>query len=128
MAAAHGEEPGGARAPAPDRRGSAPHLINGRSVDWALIEPHIRVEHDGHYRPPLNPHGTHVAGIIGGDWRPGDSAGAPEKPLRGVASGLELYDLRVLDDRGGGEEFAVLAALPSSVGSTRSPTACSCTA
>ena len=111
VAAAPGKEPVARKRPPQIDEDLHRSLIKGRSVDWALIEPHIRVEHDGHYRPPLNPHGTHVAGIIGGDWHPGDSAGAPEKPLRGIASGLDLYDLRVLDDRGGGEEFAVLAAL-----------------
>jgi subtilisin family serine protease len=111
VAAAPGTEPVARKRPPRIDEDLHRSLISGRSVDWALIEPHIRVEHDGRYRPPLNPHGTHVAGIIGGDWRPGDSPGAPEKPLRGVAAGLEIYDLRVLDDRGGGEEFAVLAAM-----------------
>lgn len=111
QAAAKGAEPVARKRPPHIDEDLHRNLISGRSIDWALIEPHIRVEHDGRYRPPLNPHGTHVAGIIGGDWRPGDSDGAPEKPLRGIAAGLDIYDLRVLDDRGAGEEFAVLAAL-----------------
>jgi hypothetical protein len=86
-------------------------LRDGLAVDWSLYEPLIRVEHRrGPYNEPVNPHGTHVAGTIAGDWQPGDR-GEPTHPLIGVCPGLELYDLRVLGDDGGGEEFGVLAAL-----------------
>lgn len=49
------------------------------------------------YEPPLNGHGTHVAGIIGG-------AG-------GLCPDIELYDFRVLGEDGRGQEFEVVAAL-----------------
>jgi subtilisin family serine protease len=87
-------------------------LQTGRAVDWQLVEPLIRVPHDAaSYSPPGDPHGTHVSGILAGDWRPTDGKTAPEHPLQGVCPGLELFDLRVLDGEGRGEEFAVLAAL-----------------
>jgi Subtilase family len=49
------------------------------------------------YEPPENGHGTHVAGIIGG-------AG-------GLCPDIKLYDYRVLDENGRGNEFSVVAAL-----------------
>ncbi|WP_433066086.1 S8 family serine peptidase [Dactylosporangium sp. CS-033363] len=54
-------------------------------------------------RKPGDPHGTHVAGVLGGNW--------PERGLRGVCPDIKLYDFRVLDDVGNGDEFSVLAAL-----------------
>jgi serine protease AprX len=65
----------------------------------------------GFYRPPVHAHGTHVAGTIAGDWRPEDPVPRPRHALQGVFAGLTLYDLRVLDDDGVGDEFDVLAAL-----------------
>jgi hypothetical protein len=49
------------------------------------------------YVPPANGHGTHVAGIIGGSG--------------GLCPDIRLYDYRVLDAEGHGNEFAVVAAL-----------------
>jgi hypothetical protein len=49
------------------------------------------------YDPPRNGHGTHVAGIIGGSG--------------GLCPDIQLYDYRVLDEDGRGNEFAVVAAL-----------------
>jgi serine protease AprX len=85
-------------------------LDNGLAVDWAIYSPLIRVEHAKGYRAPEDAHGTHVAGTLAGDWRP-DDPGNPTHPLTGVCPGLALYDLRVLDDTGTGDEFSVLAAL-----------------
>ncbi len=85
-------------------------LSDGLAIDWSLYEPLIRIAHDAGYRAPVDPHGTHVAGTIAGDWRPGDR-GEPTHPLAGICPGLTLYDLRVLDDTGAGDEFGVLAAL-----------------
>ncbi|HEX5757591.1 MAG TPA: S8 family serine peptidase [Thermoanaerobaculia bacterium] len=87
-------------------------LRAGRTIDWKLIAELLRVPHEkGKYRPPANDHGTHVAGILAGDWRKGESNGALEDDLIGVCPDLRLYDLRVLDDEGRGDEFAVMAAL-----------------
>lgn len=84
-------------------------LRSGKSIDWQLLEPFLRVEPtDGDYFPPHD-HGTHVAGILGANWRKEDS-GAPDD-LRGVCPDILLYDLRVLNGRGQGDEFSVMAAL-----------------
>ncbi len=87
-------------------------LRAGRTIDWKLIAELLRVPHEkGKYRPPVNDHGTHVAGILAGDWRKAEANGALEDDLIGVCPDLRLYDLRVLDDEGRGDEFAVMAAL-----------------
>jgi hypothetical protein len=85
----------------------------GATVDWNLLAPLIRIPHDTGYTAPkpANDHGTHVAGILAGDWRSKDSQGVLKKDLTGVCRDLRLYDLRVLDDQGVGDEFAVMNAL-----------------
>lgn len=55
------------------------------------------------YRAPAGRHGTHVAGILGGHW--------PAEGLRGICPNIKLYDFRVLDGQGHGDEFSVLAAM-----------------
>ena len=107
------------------------HLEKGRALEWSLLAPLLEVPHGnepGRYRAPKNDHGTHVAGILGGCWHeppappvaagpgaPGAGNGRPAGPasvrLQGVCPDLKLYDLRVLDDRGQGDEFTVIAAL-----------------
>lgn len=80
-----------------------------RLVDWKALEPFLMVEHAaGAYFPPVNHHGTHVAGIIGADWHD-PSGGAPT--LTGMCPEIELYDFRVLRDDGTGDEFSIMAAL-----------------
>src|SRR4051812_24720537 len=41
-------------------------LLSGRSIDWGLLEPLLRVSHaPALYKPPMfESHGTHVAGIL----------------------------------------------------------------
>ena len=63
------------------------------------------------YQPPAHEHGTHVAGILAGDWRQDDPQGAADHDVQGVCPDMELYDLRVFDADGAGDEFAILAAL-----------------
>lgn len=79
------------------------HLESGREMDWDLLEPLLRIPHDNDYPRPTNDHGTHVAGILGADWK--------EEDLIGVCPDIRLYDLRVLDEAGRGDEFSVLGAL-----------------
>lgn len=88
-------------------------LRNGQSIDWELLEPLLRVAHDRSYQPPLHPHGTHVAGILAADWRTTDAEyeADTEDHLVGICPDIQLYDFRVLDDNGQGDEFSVLAAL-----------------
>ena len=80
--------------------------------DWNLIEPLIRITtvDDGEDLP--SDHGTHVAGILGGDWREPDGKGGEKVVLQGVCPDIDLYDLRVVHSSSiERTEFAVLAAL-----------------
>ncbi|HUC00456.1 MAG TPA: S8 family peptidase [Solirubrobacterales bacterium] len=86
----------------------------GRAIDWDAVEPLLRVPHDTHYPPPRRDHGTHVAGIVGSDWRTTDDDEEEmpaEENLIGICPDIRLYDLRVFPDAGPGDEFAILAAL-----------------
>jgi subtilisin family serine protease len=83
-------------------------------IDWRKIEPLITVDTgpDRKVEPePANPHGTHVAGIIGADWRTDDKVNPTKTPLQGVCPDIQLYDFRVLGSSLGDSEFAVSAAL-----------------
>lgn len=72
-------------------------------IDWTLAEPLIRRD-----RPdePVNPHGTHVAAILGGNW-----VDKGRTRQLGVCPDIRLYDLRVLGPDAEQTEFAVIAAL-----------------
>lgn len=78
-------------------------LTRGRVVDWDILEPFLRVQHDASYKRPAKPHGTHVAGILGADWA--------AEGITGVCPQIRLWDLRVLEPGGTNDEFALLAAL-----------------
>jgi serine protease AprX len=87
-------------------------LAAGGSVDWRLLAPLLRIPHDPEkYIPPLSDHGTHVAGILASNWRSRESGGMLEEDLIGVCPDLRLFDLRVMNPDGRGDEFAVMAAL-----------------
>lgn len=87
-------------------------LQNGREIDWDFLKPLIEVKHDDDYPVPKHQHGTHVGGIIGADWRLSDPTPPPEdNEMKGVCPDIKLYDLRVLDDEGRGDEFSVIAAM-----------------
>lgn len=92
-----------------------------RSIDWNQWEDRLRIPHDADYPWPTNKHGTHVAGILAADWRPGDdeddalspSIVSPEheQVRTGVCPQLELYDVRVTNEAGVCDEFSLIAAL-----------------
>ncbi|HEX5703560.1 MAG TPA: S8 family peptidase [Pyrinomonadaceae bacterium] len=87
-------------------------LQSGREIDWDFLKPLIQVPHDENYPVPKHQHGTHVAGIIGADWRLTDPVPPPDDhAMSGVCPDIKLYDLRVLDDGGRGDEFSVMAAM-----------------
>lgn len=88
-------------------------LQNGREIEWTFLLPLLEIHHDKSYIAPRNEHGTHVAGILGGDWRLSDpgAQGELETDAIGVCPEIRLYDLRVLDADGNGDEFNVMAAM-----------------
>ncbi|MGH2901699.1 MAG: S8 family peptidase, partial [Solirubrobacteraceae bacterium] len=89
-------------------------LRDGRPIDWSLLAEQLRLgTEERPYAPPRHEHGTHVAGILGADWRTTDPEpdAAPGNDVRGICPDIGIYDLRVFDDDGNGDEFAILAAL-----------------
>jgi hypothetical protein len=84
-------------------------------IDWSLATPYVECQmpqsiptlppdpRNRAWVPPLNTHGTHVAGILAADWR--------DNELRGICPNLRLFDVRVLDHEGRGDEFSIVAAL-----------------
>lgn len=83
-----------------------------RDLDWEIVRPLIQVSHadDRHYVRPETDHGTHVAGILAAAW-PKRREKEIEQDLLGMCPHLTLYDLRVFDADGHGDEFAILCAL-----------------
>src|ERR1051326_6032745 len=59
-------------------------------------------------------HGTHVAGILAGNGR--RSKGSQSTYwIRGIAPGVNLVSLRVLDSKGAGSDSAVIAAIQTAI-------------
>jgi serine protease AprX len=87
-------------------------LKRGAAIDWDSLHHFLEVPHDDRYQPPPSEHGTHVAGILAGNWErtEEDPAGPPES-LVGMCPDLEVYDFRVFDANERGDEFTVMAAL-----------------
>ena len=83
-------------------------LTTGQQVDWNLLLPFLEVQHGAKYPSPQHAHGTHVAGILAANQV---SLPPAEKDLVGVCPDLELFDIRVMDKNGEGDEFSILAAL-----------------
>jgi serine protease AprX len=94
---------------------------NARDLDWEIVSPLVEIAHLGpvvddgpavhggsSYRVPGTDHGTHVAGILAADLPEDPDSG---RELYGMCPQLTLYDLRVFDAAGRGDEFAILCAL-----------------
>ncbi len=106
---------------------------NQRDLDWEIVSPLIRIRHEklsddnsnggggkkraarasratevGPYIVPATDHGTHVAGILAADLPKDEDF---DRPIVGMCPNLSLYDLRVFDAKGRGDEFAILCAL-----------------
>ncbi len=86
-------------------------LQSGREIDWDMLKPLIEIPHNEEYVVPHHSHGTHVAGIMAANWRPDDATPSGDYMMSGVCPDIKLYDLRVLDDEGAGDEFSVIAAM-----------------
>lgn len=84
----------------------ARHAADGRPREWSLVEPLIQ-RPVGSAGEPRNGHGTHVAGILGADWRNAD--GRPV--MQGMCPDIRLYDFRVLGADELDTEMNVIAAL-----------------
>jgi serine protease AprX len=81
--------------------------------DWNLIEPLITLGNEDDGSRLVSDHGTHVAGILGADWRETNTTtGTQEIRLQGVCPDISIYDLRVVNrDSAKRTEFAVVASL-----------------
>jgi subtilisin family serine protease len=86
-------------------------LQTGHDIDWSVILQFIQVPHDDTYRAPVSEHGTHVAGILAANWPATVDGNPSDYDLQGVCPDINLYDLRVLNDQGIGDEFSVMAAM-----------------
>jgi subtilisin family serine protease len=86
-------------------------LNSGNQIDWDRLMPYLEIAHDKDYRPPGFEHGTHVAGILAGDWPKEEPDNFERRDIKGVCPDLRLYDLRALDDNGEGDEFSTIAAM-----------------
>jgi len=86
-------------------------LLSGRSIAWDLLSNLVEIRHDDRYPPPKDEHGTHVAGLLAGDWRNQDPEMPEKHDLRGVCPTLELFDFRVFDEQMGCDEFSIIGAL-----------------
>ncbi len=100
----------------PEARAMKRALKSGRFVDWDLLEPLLRVSDGPAASQPKHPHGTHVAGVLGGSAGPAVSPSETDPPrdvdaMYGMCPDIQLYDFRVLDQDGKGNEFTIVGAL-----------------
>lgn len=94
-------------------------LLHRGDIDWVALGEVLRVDQADpealdDYVADLDPHGTHVAGILGG----AEAKGAfDEEDFHGTCPDIQLIDLRVLDRHGASKdrkehrEFDIIAAL-----------------
>ena len=60
-------------------------------------------------------HGTHVAGIIGGNGASSQPGSGYARPLTGMAAGVRIINLRVLDENGAGNDSQTIAAIQRAI-------------
>jgi len=89
-------------------------IKEGREINWADLEDAIVVQNP---KPPVNDHGTHVAGVLGADWIE-DYDHEEELPLAvrtrkmtGMCPDINIIDVRVFREDGLTDEFELLAAV-----------------
>ena len=93
-----------------------PHFVRHDNVkmQWDCTVPGnivpIASSHPAFPRFDNNGHGTHVAGIIAGEWA-SKSGGDPGEAFAGVAPETKLYGFKVLDDNGNGHDSYIIKAL-----------------
>ena len=90
--------------------GSSVAALESMRLEERLLGQKIDLFPPGAYEPPRNDHGTHVAGILAGDWREVGKDVVTTR-MQGICPDLRLWDLRVLDEKGEGDEFSVVAGL-----------------
>lgn len=74
----------------------------GSPVNWKLVERYVAIRPE---TPPPSPHGTHVAGILGG------CRGDSDDEHEGMCPDIDLYDFRILAPGLKDTEFAIIAAM-----------------
>ncbi len=88
------------------RRELVIRIGRARLIDWETLRPFLRIAHDEDYVRPVDPHGTHVAGILGADWDREDGS-----MMRGMCPTINLIDIRVTRADGSSDEFVIMSAL-----------------
>ena len=91
----------------------ATRMKNGQDIDWEDLEPLLTDENPD---PPVNDHGTHVAGVLGSDWIDGEvdktkPLDAHPRKMQGMCPDIRLHDVRVFRNDGATDEFELLAAV-----------------
>ena len=90
-----------------DLKRFATNAASGRPLDWAALRPYIEVEKPEDHIPD-HAHGTHVAGILGANWRKDEDR---DNDLKGICPDIKLYDFRVVGVGIDDTEFNVIAAM-----------------